>query len=353
MNQAVGRLAAIQQRQDFSAVENVLQVRRDQIQRCSIWPEREECRPQHRGAAVSAITGYAPSELDADPLSYAPQARHPLALVYKGPPAPQPGPSWAIWGQGGGDWEHVRPANSTDNFASTYTGLAGVDATWQKLITADDALVLGVVGNWTGSHVSFSGSPATVRLDGPGFGIYGTYVRGGFSIDAIGKFDFMQLTEDFGGLSAALGADLTNAGVSGNIQYKFRLAGNSFVEPTGGVSYTRTMFGGDAATLLGLVNGSTLRVQGGARAGTAWDTPSAIVEATLTGLVYSNVIAQGTNGLLAVGSVPTDEGKVRGEVDPKLNLDFRNGYTTFLDGSVRFGEGLLGGSAKIGLRKQW
>jgi hypothetical protein len=67
-------------------------------------------------------------------------------------------------------------------------------------------------------------------------------------------------------------------------------------------------------------------------------------------------VATGTSvatGAFGLGVVPTDQGRVRGEIDPELNLDFRNGYTAFLGGSVRFGEEIIGGSAKLGLRKQW
>src|SRR5262249_10301575 len=137
-------------------------------------------------------------------------------------------------------------------------------------------------------------------------------------------------------------------------QYKY-IWGSSFFEPTAGIQYTRTLFGGGEAAL-GVQDGSTLRVQGGARIGTAWNTPGANVEVTLKGLVYSNVVATGTSiatGAFGLGVIPTDRGRVRGEIDPELNLDFRNGYTAFLGGSLRFGEEIVGGSAKVGLRKQW
>jgi hypothetical protein len=47
---------------------------------------------------------------------------------------------------------------------------------------------------------------------------------------------------------------VTNAGASGNVQYKLKFAA-SFVEPTAGFSFTRTMFG-DNAALMGLQDGS-------------------------------------------------------------------------------------------------
>jgi hypothetical protein len=62
----------------------------------------------------------------------------------------------------------------------------------------------------------------------------------------------------------------------------------------------------------------------------------------------------GTTATALAGLVSsTDQGKVRGEIDPALNLDFGNGYSASLSGQVRFGDGLLGGSANLNLRKQW
>ena len=347
VNQVAGRLAATQQQLSFGAVESVLQNVRDRLQGTSA-----------RSSGRALISGYAASNLDDEPLSYASQSRHqnPLA-AYNAPVASagNSGPSWAVWGQGLADWERVHAMNSldTNRFVTTYSGLGGVDGTWQNLF-GGDALVVGLVGSWTGSHVAYDGTPTTVRLEGPGVGLYGAYVNGGFSVDATGKVDFLNLTENFAGLSPSLGSGLTNVGVANNMQYKY-IWGSSFFEPTAGIQYTRTLFGGGEAAL-GVQDGSTLRVQGGARIGTAWNTPGANVEVTLKGLVYSNVVATGTSiatGAFGLGVIPTDRGRVRGEIDPELNLDFRNGYTAFLGGSLRFGEEIVGGSAKVGLRKQW
>ena len=346
-NQVAGRLAATQQQLSFGVVESVLQNVRDRLQGT---PARSSSR--------ALVSGYAASNVDDEPLSYASQSRrqNPLA-AYKAPvaPATNSGPSWAVWSQGLADWERVNAINSfdTNRFVTTYSGLGGVDGTWQNLF-GGDALVVGLVGSWTGSHVAYDGTPTTVRLEGPGVGLYGAYVNGGFSVDATGKVDFLNLTENFAGLLPSLGSGVTNVGVASNMQYKY-IWGSSFFEPTAGIQFTRTLFGGGEAAL-GVQDGSTLRVQGGARIGTAWDTPGANVEITLKGLVYSNVVATGTSiatGAFGLGVIPTDRGRIRGEIDPELNLDFRNGYTAFLGGSLRFGEEIVGGSAKVGLRKQW
>jgi hypothetical protein len=57
------------------------------------------------------------------------------------------------------------------------------------------------------------------------------------------------------------------------------------------------------------------------------------------------VIADGTTVAtvqVPVPVTPTDQGLLRGEVDPELNVDFNNGYSAYVRGSVRFGSELVG-----------
>jgi hypothetical protein len=83
----------------------------------------------------------------------------------------------------------------------------------------------------------------------------------------------------------------------------------------------------------------------------------ATVDLALTSLIYDNVIADGSSisavAPFKAGIVPTDAGKVRGEVSPILQVNFTDGYSTYVRGSVRFGGELVGGGASIGLSKQW
>lgn len=349
-NLGIAGIAASQQQLSFSGVQSILQGRRDQLQ-----------GTLGGSKAASTVSGYAESDFDETfgALGYANQRSNPLA--YKAPPAPaapaSTGPSWAGWAQGLGDWEHRDAASPTDfaHFTSTYAAQAGVDATWKGLTAADDALVAGLVGSWTDTHVSYDGTPTKTRMYGPGVGLYETYVKGGFSVDLTTKFDFLQLTSDFGSATPpSTSVGLTNAGVSGNLQYKQDLGHDSFVEPTGGFSFTRTMFG-SGAEATGLADSSDLRLQAGARWGASWTINGVSIEPSLKTLVYSDVIVDGGTTATAVAASvsPTDQGKVRGEVDPALNLDFGQGYSAALSGQVRFGEGLLGGSVNLNLRKQW
>jgi hypothetical protein len=350
--QSIAQIASSQQQLSFWGVQQILQGRREQLQGTPAGS-----RP------ASTMSGYASSDFDdtfgALGYSNPSQRSNPLASpIYKAPPAPAPapassGPAWAAWTQGLGDWEHRDATSGSDlgRFTDTYSAQSGVDATWKGLTAADDALVVGLVGSWMDTHVSTDGTAARTRLDGSGIGLYGTYVKGGFSMDLTTKFDFLELTNVS---LAATSVNLTNAGVSGNMQYKQNLPASAFVEPTGGFSFTRTMFGSGAAAD-SLNDASTLRLQAGFRLGATWTINGVSVDSSLKTLVYSNVIAEGSAAATAVASsiAPTDVGKVRGEADPSLSFDLGNGYSAALSGLVRFGNGLQGGSANINIRKQW
>ncbi len=346
----IGQIAASQQQLSFSTVAGVLRTRRDQLQ----GPLGSQSNP------TSPLMGYSTFNLDDSfaALGYASRAEKNPPL-YKAPPAAPAvaaGPSWATWVEGVGDWEKRRAldANDIGRTQDTYGVHAGLDGTWKNAWLPGDYVVAGLVTNWTSSRINLTGSPATLRLEGPGVGLYSMYINGPFSADLVGKFDFLNLKEDFAGFAPNGSIGVTNAGVSGNVQYKNKF-GASFLEPTMGFSFTRTMFG-DNAALMGLQDGSTLRLQAGARFGTVFDVNGISFEPTLALLAYSNVIADGTsvNTLpIPVPVTPTDKGLVRGEVDPELNLDFNNGYSAYVRGSVRFGSELVGGFAKVGLRKQF
>jgi hypothetical protein len=166
----------------------------------------------------------------------------------------------------------------------------------------------------------------------------------------------LNLNQNFGGVAPNSSIGIINAGVNGDVQYKVTFADNSFIEPTTGVAFTHTMFQG-GATALDLQNASTVRVQGGARAGNGFDLGNGVsVDASLRGLIYCNVLAQNASNdasIFATAITPSDQGLIRGEVDPSLAFNLPHGYSVTLSGSVRFGQALVGGSAGINLRKQF
>jgi hypothetical protein len=343
----IGQIAVSQQQLSFSTVAGVLRGRRDELQGTLGSPS----------TPASPVMGYSPFNLDdnAGLLGYASTgSKNPL---YKAPPtAVSTAPTWAAWAEGLGDWERRGALNAFDigRTQSTYGAHAGFDGTWKNAWLPGDFMVAGLVTSYMATHVDLSGSPATLQLEGPGIGLYAMYVNGGFSADLIGKADFLNLKEDLAGIAPNGSIGVTNTGVSGNLQYKNKIDGG-FIEPTIGFSFTRTMFG-DTAALMGLQDGSTLRLQGGARFGKTFDVNGISIEPTLALLAYSNVVANGTTlatVAVPVPVTPTDQGLLRGEIDPELNFNFNNGYSAYLRGSVRFGDELVGGFAKIGVRKQF
>ena len=345
----IGHLASTQQQLSFWGINQMLQQKRDQFQ------------GQTATAPSSVkISGYASTSSDGSVAAGAQQGNPLASRIYDTTTAPAaPNAVNGAWVQGLGDWEHDDALNINDaaRMSRTYAAQGGVDRTWQSLLSSDDALVAGIVSSWTNSHVTFDGMATSLGLSGPGVGIYLQYVRGGFSTDLTTKFDFLRLNMDFAGLAPDNSISVVNAGLSGNAQYKFTGDNNNFIEPTIGFSLTHTGFGNGAATL-GLEDAYTVRLQAGARVGTTWDLGKGItVDTNLKGLVYGNAIAQGTSVVsdptLAAAIAPTDEGLVRGEIDPEVCFNLPNDFSVSLSGQVRFGQALIGGSAGVNVRKQF
>jgi hypothetical protein len=354
-NVNVGQIAASQQQQSFWGVNQMLQQKRDQLQATPVIH-----------TATYGNSGYASSDLDgsARAMSYSGSGRSQKADPFAGlinEAAPiQSNPIFGGWVQGLADWEHDNALSSADlgRFNSTYTVQAGFDRTTLGVLSGDDAWVFGIVSSETSSRVSFDNTPTSLRLTGPGVGAYSEYVRGGFSTDVTAKFDFLQLTQDFGGVAPDASVSVLNSGVSGNVQYKFSGTHNEFFEPTMGFSLTHVSFGsgGDA---LNLEDGYTVRLQAGARVGKTWDLGQGVsVDANFKALVYGDAVGQGTVASGAtVGGVlplaPTDAGLIRTELDPEICFNLPNDYSVTVSGQARFGEAVAGGSVGVNLRKQW
>jgi hypothetical protein len=219
-------------------------------------------------------------------------------------------------------------------------------------------------------------SRLSATLSGPTAGLYATYFNAGFSSDVAVKFDFLTLDETFSDLLATTGkvspntgvpafisfagagsVNLLNSTIVGNLNYRFDLYPNFWIEPTVGALYTNSSYG-SGATQLGLANGNLVRVQGGSRFGTSTLISNGVLmTTTLTGLAYSDVVVQG--GFIPVGFqannllVQADEGLMRGQGIFALNFDFGYGMSSFVQGDVYGGAHLFGAGGRGGLRYQW
>src|SRR5262249_58765479 len=102
--------------------------------------------------------------------------------------------------------------------------------------------------------------------------------------------------------------------------------------------------------------GLAWRVQGGWRAGTSGDAGGGVkLEPVVTALAYDDVKISG--GTLAVAlapvTAPTDQDKVFGLLDLKLNADYGGGLSAYVEGEVRGRTGVVGTAVRAGIRKSF
>jgi hypothetical protein len=317
----------------------------------------------------------------------------------------------AVWGQVFGDYEKRYGAGlssilccqasggqavplglSVSSETGTVGGQMGFDVTTRNLFLPDDGLIAGAILGYVSSDLSMrttsvSSNTAIIghgfgflnaSISGPTTGVYATYFSGPFSADLLVKFDLLSLQETSSEALAFSGGpppgpggpgqvvpffqsastSLTNSTVASNINYRFSLTPNLWIEPTVGAQYTNSSYGGGAANA-GLADGYLVMVQGGARLGVVQElTPGVTLTTTLTGLAYDDVAVRG--GFVAGATSQTttllaqaDEGQVRGRGVLAFHLDLGNGVSTFVQGEARGGSGLFGAGGKGGIRFQW
>ena len=286
-------------------------------------------------------------------------------------------PQFAIWAQGFGDYERRdqdqtvalnQRVQTLDLTSRTHTGgiLGGADVVFSNLALGNDSLVLGVLGGWQESTTKIKANQSTQRIESASVGVYGAYVIGGLSFGLNAKVDFLDLhskfadflnSAPFNPVFGSFSTDGQNTSFGGSISYRFDLGTTGwYAEPTIGVDYIHSQF--DDAALLGLTNGNTTRVRGGATFGTSYlVSENMILQPQLGAFVFSNVeVDNGTNltvDLNSMQSVQTDEGQLRGELSAQLTALFRNGMSVFAKGEVRFGEDLFGAGGRAGFRWQF
>jgi len=274
--------------------------------------------------------------------------------LHRAPPPPAavaPAPVWSVWGQGFGDWETRHgTANGIDIGRRTLTGggLMGLDVTFSNFTSPSGALVLGVLG--AGMRSTTHDAPGSeARVDGPGTGFYAIYINGGFSTDATWKGDFLTVAPST--LPTSVG--LNNYVTAWNIQQKFEW-GQSWIEGTAGVTYTNSIWNADGHAQ-GFTDGYAWRVQAGLRAGTSWDAGGGVkLEPTLTALAYDDAkISGGTLSVALAPLAPTDQDKVFGLFNAKLNADYGYGLSAYVEGEVRGRTGVLGTAVRAGIRKSF
>jgi hypothetical protein len=287
-------------------------------------------------------------------LSYAPKKARANNPLVKAPPPPQPvsNVQYAVWGMGFGEEE-----DRSGNFAGvdigrttrTVGGLVGADAVFTNFMSMPGAVVFGVLGGTTEARAnSHDGSSALVQ--GPGVGVYGAYVNGGFSIDGTSKVDFFGISNTAPATGAS-SVSMNNYSNALNVNQKFQnVFGTWWAEPTAGFTYMRSIWDGAGHTM-GFVDGTTWRVQTGVRFGTSVEWNGIHVEPTLLLWVYDDVtINGGSVAAVLAPTAPNDEGKVFLAATGKLNFVLTNNLSASLEGEVRGHDNILATAIRGGLR---
>jgi hypothetical protein len=258
-----------------------------------------------------------------------------------------PSYQFATWGQLFGDRE-TRSGNvdGVDIGRRTNTG-GGLGGAYVIApgASSGDVWVFGLFGGATAADTR-NNDGTTARVDGPGFGAHMLFIRGGFSTDATFKADRFTLNTSTPGFT---GLPLTNYAGAANVNYKNEFVG-WWIEPTVGTIVTNTLW--DASGLnLGLTNGHQVRVQGGARIGSAADWNGVRVDWVVGLFAYSDVVVSGGVVAVVVGNplVPTDENKIFGQATAKLSFDWGRGLSSYVEGEVRGRNNALGVAARLGV----
>lgn len=325
-----------------------------------IWEVRNafinSSQPQAQGFADEAL-GYTAKRKPTDAFA-----------AFKAPP-PVVGPTIrpAVWVKGWGDYVDQNVATTINfggqNFSQDLSFrqrsggvLTGADALIKNVTSANDALLLGALLGYTNSHVDLKASPTSQNYDGGNLGVYATYLRGNWFTDLMFKTDLLNVSINGGGINQK--ADLINYDVSANIGYKFDLPNKYYIEPTAGIEYVSSNFSGATAfspTTIALNDGDATRGRIGARVGTEFIVNGVRIEPSLLGYVYS-IFNQTGNALVFSGTgitLPTDVGKVRGEIQAAVNFfNLTNGVSGFVRADTRFGDNLTAGGVRVGLRYQ-
>jgi hypothetical protein len=297
------------------------------------------------------ISGFAPENVPYDPIEALGYAKG--GMVTKAPPAPAvAASSWyfAGWGQGSYDHENrdVRFLGATISSRTTsITGLGGFDIMKIGISSDSDALVIGFMGMGTSTRTHLAPADST-RSSTPGAGVYASYINGGFSVDFSFLANFTN-TDGVAGGVAFTNHDTDSYVTSANVQYKFEMPNNWWYEPTVGLSHTRMYQDLHVAGVF-LTDGQQWRFQGGVRAGTEWTYGAVKVQPTLTGLAYTDAAVETPHPLGVAFVGPTDEHYLWGKGIGKVNVQWTDKFSTYVEGEVRGRADVLGYAGRVAAR---
>jgi outer membrane autotransporter protein len=121
---------------------------------------------------------------------------------------------------------------------STYGLQGGFDLV--SISESGDAVMAGVFGGFLNSLVSADGVPVSGKFEGGTFGVYGSYLNGGFSLSASLKADLLNFDWKAPSLNLDASADVKTFGGRVEAAYKHVVGGHSWMEPYANLTYAQS-----------------------------------------------------------------------------------------------------------------
>ncbi|MFZ2468326.1 MAG: hypothetical protein WAW54_08020 [Parvibaculum sedimenti] len=277
-----------------------------------------------------------------------------------------------VWGKALGRWTSrdlsqtvsaggTSITNKADYDQDTYGFVAGVDTGSSNVLGQGDTLLGGVSAGYVTSDQNFKASPTTAEYKGAVLGIYGTYLKGGFFIDAMAKANLLTMdykAPSLGGATAS--PDVKSYGVEVDAGQRFPISDSAFFEPLASLTYAKTQIDtfSVANSQFDFQDATSFRGSLGLRGGaTAYKSSETKVDLSLTGRLWNEF--EGDNKMVIRSGGPdltmTDKfDGTFGEVVGSVNVfGLGDGLSGFVNGGAKFKSNYTSGELTAGLRYEW
>ncbi|MFY7851136.1 MAG: autotransporter domain-containing protein, partial [Brevundimonas sp.] len=281
-------------------------------------------------------------------------------------------PGAGIWLKISGGAAERDLINSYELFGVTYNFDTSYDQQTVSLIggldfvgasTANTSWVVGGMVGYVDSDVNFNASPTMASMEGAVFGLYGTYMTGGWFIDGVVALNSMDLDYQAPTLAPApnniYASEVNSTGFQIEGGYKLALGETTSFEPLASVSYVKTDI--DAIDVPGATinwdEQTSLRGSLGARLTTLVSSDRFDTRFGLTARAWNEFEGENTLVIDNLGpdlQLTDDFSGSFGEVQGTINL-FSNeaAFSAFLNAGVKFKEDYQATDATLGFRWRW
>jgi len=261
----------------------------------------------------------------------------------------------------GSDYD-IEQSGPADFELDTVRAEAGLDIGFDQLFDDQDWLVLGGFAGYGWSSVGFD-SGSDIDFNIATAGVYATYFRGPYYLDALVKFDWLDGDFNSDNVSADGDVEIPVLGVSLETGYRFDLtAGGLYVQPQAQLVYAHSWddsFKDDSDSRIDLEDADSLRGRLGARMGHELSTTAGAAAEPVKGNFYLEASVNqeflGDTDATASGvnldqELPGTTFEVGGGFEIALPKD---GVRFTLDADYTFGEEADGIGATGGVRITW